>query len=227
MEFYVYRHIRLDTGKPFYVGKGTGDRAFSKRNRNRYWHFIVNKHGYRVYIVKYFSDECKSLDFEKSLIKAYNSANIKLTNINEGGTGLSGRKHSKKTIEKMKGPRPHYKPWNKGIKNPYSKESVKLMTLKGENNPMYGKNHTKESKLKMSNNSKGQKVSEATRKKISKATQSKNNPMWKGYCHTPFGIFNTAAEASKKLNINKITIQYRCNTASRKFKEWYFSKERK
>ena len=36
-KYYLYRHIRLDLGSPFYIGIGkTEKRAYSKKNRNKY-----------------------------------------------------------------------------------------------------------------------------------------------------------------------------------------------
>lgn len=35
--YYVYRHIRPDTGEVFYIGIGGGKRANSIFNRNIYW----------------------------------------------------------------------------------------------------------------------------------------------------------------------------------------------
>lgn len=52
MDFYVYRHIRRDTGEVFYIGKGFKNRAYSFLNRNPYWHNIVNKCGFDVEISK-------------------------------------------------------------------------------------------------------------------------------------------------------------------------------
>jgi len=49
--FYVYRHIRLDNNRPFYVGKGSGRRAFIKTDRNDYWNKIVNKVNYKIEIM--------------------------------------------------------------------------------------------------------------------------------------------------------------------------------
>ena len=52
----------------------------------------------------------------------------------------------------------------------------------GEDNPMYGKHHTKEARNKMSKANKGKKLSEETKKKMSEAHKGKqvgeNNPMY-------------------------------------------------
>ena len=43
--FYVYLHRRLDNGKVFYVGKGTGKRLREKSNRSIAWNNIVIENG--------------------------------------------------------------------------------------------------------------------------------------------------------------------------------------
>ena len=51
--FYVYRHIRADTGEVFYVGKGcfrknrkeTFERANADHSRNKFWAAIVKRAG--------------------------------------------------------------------------------------------------------------------------------------------------------------------------------------
>lgn len=42
--YYVYRHIRPDTGQPFYIGIGKQGtkRSISKSGRNAHWHNILN-----------------------------------------------------------------------------------------------------------------------------------------------------------------------------------------
>lgn len=60
--FFVYRHIRLDTNQPFYIGIGKKPkrynghnteykRAFTKQSRNSYWKNIVDKTDYKVEIL--------------------------------------------------------------------------------------------------------------------------------------------------------------------------------
>jgi hypothetical protein len=57
-KYYLYRHIRLDTGKPFYIGIGTIQESYrpyrrstSKLSRNQYWKNIVNITDYEVEIL--------------------------------------------------------------------------------------------------------------------------------------------------------------------------------
>ena len=53
---YVYRHIRLDTNQPFYIGIGIDNkskyhRANTHHGRNNYWKNIVKKTDYAVEIL--------------------------------------------------------------------------------------------------------------------------------------------------------------------------------
>ena len=49
---YVYGHYKKDTGELFYIGKGSGKRAWRPDKRNRHWQYVVNKHGYVVKILE-------------------------------------------------------------------------------------------------------------------------------------------------------------------------------
>jgi len=106
--FYVYEHIRSDTGAVFYVGKGKGNRHSSKCNRNQYWHNVVNKAGgFDLRIV--CEDKCEELILlaEMEKISQLRSLGIKLVNVTDGGEGTTGLKHSEKSkrlmSEKLKG----------------------------------------------------------------------------------------------------------------------------
>lgn len=88
-EFYVYEHRRLDTGGAFYVGKGSGRRAWSDLNRNRHWRAIVKKSGgFSVHLLAENLAEHWALDFECAIIEAYGRE--RLANLTAGGEGLSG-----------------------------------------------------------------------------------------------------------------------------------------
>jgi len=93
--YYVYIHYRLDTDKPFYVGKGTKYRASCRQDRNKYWRNIVNKYGYRIQILQDNLNKTQALNAEKLTIalfkKFYNLVNY--TDGGDGGNGLKGKNH--------------------------------------------------------------------------------------------------------------------------------------
>jgi len=99
---YVYLHKRLDTNEIFYVGIGTKispngrirgfERAYSKKDRNKHWLFIVNKNKYNVIIYKenLTRDEANNLEIE--LINQYGRKDLKLgtlCNYTNGGDGIA------------------------------------------------------------------------------------------------------------------------------------------
>ena len=86
-KFYVYLHLRKDTNKPFYVGKGCGQRAYAKHGRNKHWKAVVNKHGYDVKIIQENLTETQALNAEKFTISILSNYS-KLTNSSFGGGGV-------------------------------------------------------------------------------------------------------------------------------------------
>lgn len=70
--FYVYTHESLKNGAVFYVGKGTGKRAWSK-NREPYWQKYVESIGgqYSVKIVAKDLSESEALRQEQDLLLRY------------------------------------------------------------------------------------------------------------------------------------------------------------
>lgn len=161
--FYVYIHIRKDSGKVFYVGKGRGQRLFQKRGRNPLWTNIVNKHGYEVKKVAENLEEQEAFDLEKKLIAEYREAGYELANMTDGGEGCSGFSH------------PHTEEHKESLKgNRYGEKTWGLTFL--------GKKHTPESRAKMSyarmgnTNKKGWIAPEETRRKISESKKGKPVP---------------------------------------------------
>jgi hypothetical protein len=113
--FYVYEHIRRDTGAVFYVGKGRGNRHCSNRNRNQYWHNVVNKAGGfdSRFVIKDESEEFILLaEIEK--INQLRTLGVTLVNLTDGGEGITGLKHSEKSkrlmSQKLKGKSHKHKP---------------------------------------------------------------------------------------------------------------------
>lgn len=95
--FYIYRHLRNDTGEVFYVGKGANrvnrrtlyERAFSKHRKNAWWKNIVEKHGYTVEIMCHCKTEEEAAEREKYFIALYGRKEVggTLVNQTDGGDG--------------------------------------------------------------------------------------------------------------------------------------------
>lgn len=102
-KYYVYRHVRLDTNVPFYIGVGTKpkkyngqyteySRANSKQNRNVFWKRILNKSSYRVDILLEVDSIEKAYEKEIEFIKLYGRRDLNtgsLVNLTSGGVGIS------------------------------------------------------------------------------------------------------------------------------------------
>jgi len=89
---YVYRHITEDTNEVFYIGIGVVKRrAWSKHGRNKYWHNVVNKHGFRYEIVQESLSRDLAKELEIILIQIYGRRDIGtgiLVNMTDGGDGM-------------------------------------------------------------------------------------------------------------------------------------------
>ena len=160
--YYVYVHYRLDTGNPFYVGKGTKYRASCCQDRNKYWHNIVNKYGYRIQILQDNLNKIQALNAEKLTIslfkKFYNLVNY--TNGGDGGNGLKGKDH------------PLFgKPRTKECKDKISN------SLKGKSfqhcRYWAGKSMPEETKNKISEKMKGRKLSDQHKLALSEAKKKR------------------------------------------------------
>lgn len=90
---YVYRHIRLDTNMPFYIGissinDGKYSRSKEKDGRNKYWKNIINKTEYRVEILLKNVPLDILCEKEKYFIKLYGRVDKglgTLVNMTDGG----------------------------------------------------------------------------------------------------------------------------------------------
>lgn len=98
-KYYTYVHTRNDTGEVFYVGKGHGERAFSKDRSNMHWNNTTAKHGRTVHIIAYWEDEAFAFAHEKELIAEFRASGVALVNMTDGGDGTSGYKQSPAHIE--------------------------------------------------------------------------------------------------------------------------------
>ena len=83
---YIYTH-ETDAGEIFYVGKGTGDRAYKMEGHNPYWERTVAKHGKVVRILE--DDLTDEVAFAKEVALIEEIGLDNLTNMTEGGDGYT------------------------------------------------------------------------------------------------------------------------------------------
>jgi hypothetical protein len=98
--YYVYLHRRLDDNSVFYVGKGKGRRAWTKKSRNKHWKHIVDKHSYSVEIFKNALTESEAFKLEEEQINLYGLKN--LSNMTLGGVSTTGYQHTDETRALLK-----------------------------------------------------------------------------------------------------------------------------
>jgi len=194
---YKYKDHEFDY-EPFYVGKGKNDQCLyhlteSTFNFNKGNQLKLNKirkikkeTGENPIIVKIKENllESESFDLETELIKKIGRIDLgtgPLTNLTDGGEGLSGYIFTEETIKKKSKA-------NKGERNPmYGKrgKDSPMYGKRGEGTPFFGKHHSEKTKKRKSEAFKGEKnpnwrksPSEETRKKQSKLMKGEKNPMY-------------------------------------------------
>ena len=165
--YYTYAYLRED-GTPYYIGKGKGDRAYSKRINE----IKPPKDKNRILILKQNLIEEYAFKHERYMINVYGRKDLGtgiLYNRTDGGEGASGairtEKHKKMISESKKG-----KCRSEEIKRKISdtkkgkkcSEETKLKI--GE--AMEGKTHSEETKRKISESRKGMHFSEETKQKM-------------------------------------------------------------
>ena len=133
----IYKYTDLKTGNIIYVGKDShidkntrykAHLAHSNYEKQKINVVLQNNPDRYEYSVLYSSNDVSDDNLnmlETSFIERFNPK----FNFTKGGEGLTGYKHTEETIKKMSKPRPN---------------------MSGENHPMWNKEHTKESKIKMS-----------------------------------------------------------------------------
>lgn len=99
MKHYIYLHIKLTDGSPFYVGKGFDKRFSVKRCRSFHWNNIVKKHGFDTLFLEEGLSEEQANQLEQYWINRIGRKDLKngpLVNFTNGGEGASGRPMSEK-----------------------------------------------------------------------------------------------------------------------------------
>lgn len=210
--FYVYEHIRKDTGAVFYVGKGCGDRAFNFTNRGNNWKSVKDVCGeVLVRLPIKDVDEEFSWFAEIELIDLYKKHGINLVNISKGGKGFGSipksEEHKRKIgLTKI------------GIKRPIDvverMKATKRGKLTGSDNPFYGKTHTAETAERLRLHRIGTTHSEVSKEKIrisssnSAETLRRMKPV---FCVTNGVTYKSVVEVAKMLNVHRVSVTNCCN----------------
>jgi hypothetical protein len=87
-KYYVYYHMSETTGEIYYVGKGSGKRAYIFDRRGKLWDAFKNKHGCKVVIFASNLLENEAFDLEISEIKRLKELKQCRANISLGGDGV-------------------------------------------------------------------------------------------------------------------------------------------
>ncbi len=195
---YLYRHIRPDTGFPFYIGVGTKrirsinpsftseyERAFSKRNRPPLWMDLVGSISENIIVEIIFesNDHSEILEKEKEFIRIYGRVDENtgtLVNRTSGGQGSSNYIASLETRQKisssLKALKMTRSPETRekiSIANSGKSKPSKLRPPKQPKKTLFGRKPTPESIQKRLISMKGYKHSEETKRKISESNKGK------------------------------------------------------
>lgn len=141
MMYYIYAYLREDYS-PYYIGKGSGNRAFSKGKGE----IRPPKDKTRIVLLRENLNEDIAFDYETMLIKFFGRKDIgtgTLRNKSEGGKGRSGWKptNEQRANHYMKRPE-----WRKIQSERFSGKNNPMFGKRrlGEDNPMFGKQRTDE-----------------------------------------------------------------------------------
>lgn len=182
MKFYMYVHAKPD-GTPFYVGKGSGNRAYDLNRVNEHHRAVVAKYGAEniLVVVLPYPTEQAAFDAECDYIRILRADGVKLSNRTDGGEGIAnmseevrakisaskkGSSHSIITRAKMSAAR-----W--GVKQGPRKNPLSVETRMKMSASRMGHVVSEETRAKLSAKLKGRIFSDETRARMSEAHKRK------------------------------------------------------
>ena len=167
--FYTYAYLRKD-GTPYYIGKGEGRRAYSKK------HSVFVPPEERILFLKKNLLEEDAYQHEVYMIAVFGRKDLEtgiLYNRTDGGDGTRGmlltetqknkisqrqlgeknhffgKKHTLETRKRMSKAQTGEKHSMFSRKHRMESKEKISNSIKGENHPLYGKGHSEETKMKM------------------------------------------------------------------------------
>lgn len=192
-KYYVYLHIDPRTSQPFYVGKGTGGRAWIKNSRsNAHLHLFKELKDIGlspiIDIVAVFETEKEALKKEKEIIENLSYSGVRLINKNKGGGGHPGGFSHPKF----------------GVKTSQETKEKISLALKGKPRP----DISEINKNRMKGNSirKDKKMSEKSKLAISESLKGNQRRSEKIICENNGKIYNSVKEAWTELKLDERSV---------------------
>ena len=213
---HVYRHIRLDTNMPFYIGIGIDDkliRAYEDRKgrRSEWWLRIAKKHGFSVDILfqEISIEEAKKKEIE--FIKLYGREDLgtgSLINQTNGGDGCNGWKANDETRGKMREAAK--------IRGTWMLNTPEIIEKRAKS--MRGNKRNEEQKEKLASWQRGVKKPKeliekmrATKLLPENVEKSRNQPNCKKViCLNNGTVYRSAAEAARQLLVSRAAVSMCC-----------------
>ncbi len=168
LRFYVYAYLRKSDLTPYYIGKGTGNRAWSRNHS-----VSVPRDPTKIIILEHNLSEIGALAIERRMIRWYGRKDLEtgiLYNRTEGGDGVSGRvstveqRLARSQLWQLNG---HPRGFNNRTHSLESKEKIAESRR--------GKTLSDDSKAKISKANAGRKHTDQSKRKISAAQTGPNN----------------------------------------------------
>ena len=241
--YIIYKHTNTVTGKS-YIGKTVDgiDKRWNnhiscsknpkKRIRN---HFMRSLYNYgtdcwthEILYISFEQDDHHLYEVEEQLISDWDTFHNGY-NSTVGGSGIGsgincvnfGRTYTKEQIERIsishKGDKNGMYGKNHSNETKNKISMIKTELYKTSKHPMSGKTHSTSTKMKMSTSASNRIVTDKTRVIMSKgARRGKEHHNYSGCYKTPIGYFYSMVDTMKKLNTSKKTIMKWCRTENDK-----------
>jgi len=238
LRYYVYAYIRENTsivakaGTPYYIGKGSGRRAWVKDKDKKHGSVYRPKDFKNIVILENNLTDLGALALERRLIRWWGRVDLGtgiLRNRSDGGTGPGGIIRSEEFKKRMTGSGNHF------FGKHHTEQTKKLLSeqRKGKRPPNKGVPHKQETKDKISKAHKGitaiKKYGAVRAKEIInkiKLTKIKNNTTRKGIPRPEIkGDLNPSkrTDVKKKLSFFAKQTPYKCDHCNKSFNKGHYT----